>query len=169
MACALGACAGRGASDPIVGVSDKAPNTASRSAKDAGAPDGAASLPASYRTAFKKVNRQRFVSRGHAFDRFEVDVYANEAGEAALASRAREVPVGAIVVEEHHERMGEKRPGPVMMMEKRAKGFAPEHGDWRFVVVGAGGQLVSDGAAEQCAGCHDDAPMDGLFPPSGLE
>jgi hypothetical protein len=51
-----------------------------------------------------------------------------------------------------------------MVMEKRAKGYAPEHGDWRWTVVGAGGQLVKDGIVESCVGCHDDAPMDGMFP-----
>jgi len=51
-----------------------------------------------------------------------------------------------------------------MVMEKRAKGYAPDHGDWRWTVVGAGGQLVKDGIVESCVGCHDDAPMDGMFP-----
>ena len=50
-----------------------------------------------------------------------------------------------------------------MMMEKRAKGFAPEHGDWRYVGRRRGGQLVKDGVVESCAGCHDDAPHDGFF------
>ena len=44
------------------------------------------------------------------------------------------------------------------------KGFAPEHGDWRYTVVGSAGQLVKDGVVDSCAGCHDDAPTDGLFP-----
>ncbi|MBX3231894.1 MAG: cytochrome P460 family protein [Labilithrix sp.] len=139
-----------------------------RTTADGGAPgpvDGAASLPASYRATFAKVNKARFVSTGHASGRWEVDVWANELAQKALAARSREVPVGAIVVQEHFERSSpERTPGPVMVMEKRAPGFAKEHGDWRWAVVGSQGQLVQDGVIESCAGCHDDAPMDGLFP-----
>ncbi len=69
-----------------------------------------------------------------------------------------------MLVEEHFEKSGSGGPGPVMVMEKRAKGFSPEHGDWRYTVVGSAGQLVKDGVVDSCAGCHDDAPTDGLFP-----
>jgi hypothetical protein len=109
------------------------------------------------------MNKARFVSQGHAAGRWEVDVYANEAAQKALATRAREVPAGAVVVEEHFERT-DKAAGPVMVMEKKEKGYATEHGDWRWAVVGSQGQLVKDGVVDACAGCHDDAPMDGLFP-----
>jgi hypothetical protein len=50
-----------------------------------------------------------------------------------------------------------------MMMEKRAPGFDPPHGDWRYVVVGAHGDVVKDGVVESCAGCHGDAPRDHVF------
>jgi hypothetical protein len=126
--------------------------------------DGAGALPSAYRTTFAKVNRARFVSHGHASGRWEVDVWANEPAQKALASRAREAPVGAIVVEEHFEAVGTRAAGPIMVLEKRPPGYAKEHGDWRFVVVGSQGQLVNEGAIEPCAGCHDDAPADGLFP-----
>ena len=112
----------------------------------------------------KTGHKARFVSAGHAPGRWDVDLYANEPAQKALASRSRDVPVGAMVVEEHYEKSGAGGAGPVMVMEKRAKGFAPDHGDWRYTVVGASGQLVKDGVVESCAGCHDDAPMDGLFP-----
>lgn len=167
-AAALVACGGAGGGR-AVGVSERAPGgSASRDggagAGEAPALSGAELLPPGYRTAFAKVNRARLVSLGHAGGRWEVDVYANEAAAAALAARSRDVPVGAIVVEEHFERADGKPPGPVMMMEKREKGYAPRHGDWRFVVVGANGRGVKDGPVESCASCHDDAPMDGLFP-----
>jgi hypothetical protein len=125
---------------------------------------GAASLPAGYRTSFARVNKARIVSNGHAAGRWEVDVYANEAAAKALSARARDVPVGAIVVEEHYERTEGRPAGPVMVMEKKEKGFAPDHGDWRWVVIGASGALVKDGVVESCAACHDASPMDGLFP-----
>lgn len=165
----LVACLGRGGSEPAVGVSTKAPG--GRNPSDGGvetAVDGAASLPESYKTKFTKVNKARMVSQGHAAGRWEVDVWANDVAAKAIAEKSRSVPVGAIVVEEHFERSsasaGDKPRGPVMVMEKRAPGFSKEHGDWRWAVVGSQGQLVKDGTIESCAGCHDDAPMDGLFP-----
>lgn len=148
-----------------MGVSDRtAASSSGKHVRDAGMRDGAGSLPAGYRTTFAKVNKARFVSQGHAAGRWNVDVWANEAARTALATRAREVPVGAAIVEEHFERGEGSAAGPIMVMEKREKGYAPDHGDWRYVVVGSAGQLVRDGVVDQCAGCHDDAPMDGLFP-----
>jgi hypothetical protein len=161
----LVACAGGRGSGAAVGLSDKPAGGAT--VRDGGGPafvDGAGALPAGYRETFTKLNKARFVSQGHAAGRWEVDVWANEIAAKAMAERAREVPVGAVVVEEHWERFEGKTPGPVMLMEKRPAGFAPEHGDWRWAVVGSRGQLVQDGVIDSCAGCHDDAPMDGLFP-----
>ena len=155
---------GSGGSGTPIGASDRPPAGAgTKDIKDAGFVDGAGSLPVGYRTTFAKVNKARFVSQGHGFTRWEVDVYANEAAQKALASRSREVPPGAVVVEEHFEKT-DKAAGPVMVMEKKEKGYASEHGDWRWATVGSQGQLVNDGVVESCAGCHDDAPMDGLFP-----
>jgi hypothetical protein len=162
----LVACFGRGAGDrPAIGESDKAPG--GRNPGDGGAGgmiDGAAALPSEYKTKFTKVNHQRMVSQGHATGRWEVDIYANEAAQKALAEKSHAVPIGAIVVEEHFERSGDRGKGPVMVMEKRSPGFSKDHGDWRWAVVGSQGQLVQDGTIDSCAGCHDDAPMDGLFP-----
>lgn len=106
------------------------------------------------------MNRARFVSKGHAAGRYEVDIYADDSAKAGYAAANGELPVGARLIKEHFE--GAK-PGPIMMMEKRAKGFDPEHGDWRYVIVSSTGQLVKDGKAESCAGCHDDAPHDHVF------
>jgi hypothetical protein len=156
-----------GASRPeaLPGVSDRPAGRAiAPRSRDGGTIDGVSALPSDYRTTFTKVNKSRFVSLGHAAGRWDVDVYANEPARVALAARAREVPVGAIIVQEHFEKSDAGSRGPVMVMEKRAKGYAPEHGDWRWTVVGAGGQLVKDGIVESCVGCHDDAPMDGMFP-----
>ena len=148
----------------IVGVMLSSTNTpASGGTADGGVREGASALPAGYRTTFKKLNADRFLSRGHASGRWEVDVYANDSAVKALETRARDVPAGAIVVEEHFERT-DRAVGPIMVMEKRAPGFAKDHGDWRWAVVGSQGQLVKDGVIDSCAGCHDDAPMDGLFP-----
>jgi hypothetical protein len=163
-ACVAAACGAP--SGALVGSSDRpAGGAIPKGTRDGGAIDGAPALPADYRTSFTKVNKARFVSSGHASGRWDVEVYANEPALRALATRTREAPVGAIVVEEHFEKSSAgTQKGPVMVMEKRAKGFAPEHGDWRYTVVGAAGQLVKDGVVDSCAGCHDDAPADGFFP-----
>ncbi|HEY8079480.1 MAG TPA: cytochrome P460 family protein [Labilithrix sp.] len=152
---------------PAVGTSDRTPGgaaTSSSAAADGGTLSGAGALPAGYRTSFTKVNKARLISTGHASGRWEVDVYANEAAAKALASRAKDVPVGAIVVEEHYEHVEGRPAGPVMIMEKREKGFSADHGDWRYAVIGSTGALVKDGAVDSCAACHDASPMDGLFP-----
>jgi hypothetical protein len=156
---------GAPARDPV-GTSDRAAprGSASPASVDGGTVNGAASLPAGYRTSFTRVNKSRIVSVGHASGRWEVDVYANEAAAKALASRTRDVPVGAIVVEEHFERAEGRPAGPVMIMEKKDKGYAPDHGDWRWAVIGSSGALVKDGVVDTCASCHDASPMDGLFP-----
>jgi hypothetical protein len=108
------------------------------------------------------VSAARFFSRGHAGGRWDADVYANDAGAEAL--RAGTAAPGARLVEEHFER-ADGGAGPIMMMEKRAPGFDAEHGDWRYVAVGARGDVVKDGPIESCAGCHGDAPRDHLFEP----
>jgi hypothetical protein len=156
------ACGAQGSRSPV-GISDRpAGGSTTKEARDGGMRDAAGALPYDYRASFTKVNKSRFGSQGHAAGRWTVDVFANDVAHKALASRARDVPAGAVVVQEHYEQDG--RAGPVMLMEKRAKGYAPDHGDWRWVVVGSRGQLVEDGVVESCAGCHDEAPMDGLFP-----
>ena len=162
---ALALACGASSSGALAGVSDRpAGGAIAPGSRDAGPIDGASALPAEFRTRFGKVNKARFVSAGHAAGRWDVDIYANEPARAALVARSRDVPVGAIVVEEHFEKGGAGGNGPIMVMEKRAKGYAPDHGDWRWTVVGASGQLVKDGIVESCVGCHDDAPMDGMFP-----
>lgn len=157
-------CAGR-AAGPEIGTSDRPSGpVGSRKADDAGVRDAAAALPADYKTSFTKLTKSRFVSQGHASGRWDVDVYANDLAQKALASKSKDVPVGAIVVQEHFEKSGPSTaPGPVMLMEKKAKGFAPDHGDWRYAIIGSNGQLVKDGTIDSCAGCHDDAPADGFF------
>jgi hypothetical protein len=156
---AIGACAARRGAP--IGVSTGGGGPASAGSVESGAdaaPPPGNPLPG-WRASLSKVNGARFVSKGHAAGRWESDVLADEAGLAALKG-AGEVPVGARFVEEHFEH---DESGPVMMMEKRPPGFDPERGDWRYVVVGAGGEVVKDGVVESCAGCHGDAPRDHLF------
>ena len=160
-ALALAACGGQQAGGPV-GVSTSGPE-AHTPIKDAGTVPADAGIPADYATSYAKINAARFVSNGHAAGRWDVDVYANDAAKGPIADGRSEVPVGAKVIKVHYERAGAGGRGPLMMMEKREKGYAPEHGDWRYVVVTASGEVKKDGVIEGCAGCHDDAPHDRLF------
>jgi hypothetical protein len=145
-----------------VGASRSAPAGSTPSAGGVALPRAPSPLPDDYRKTFVKENRARFVSRGHAGGRYEADVFVSPDSQAAWASARSVVPVGAKLVEEHFER-GTGKPGPTYMMEKRAAGFDEPHGDWRYLVVGAGGETVKDGPIEACAGCHGDAPREHLF------
>ena len=166
-ACAsvLAACAG-GA--PMVGSSsngirDKGDGGASTSSDGGFA--RSASIPADFRETMTKLNHARFVSTGHAAGRFDVDVYANDAGASVFTSDHADVPIGARFVEEHFERAGATagKTAAIMMIEKRDPTFDPPHGNWSYVVLGSSGELVKEGALESCAGCHGDAPHDHLF------
>jgi hypothetical protein len=152
-------------SKTVVGVSS-APTTAP-AGEDAGAPltpTAATPIPADFRTTFVRVNAAPVVSHGHAGGRYTVNVYVNRAGEAAYRADRGEVPEGTQLIKEHFEAAGETaRPGPVMMMEKRPRGFDVQHGNWRYVVVDSAGANVAEGAIEGCAGCHDDAAHDHIF------
>jgi len=104
----------------------------------------------------------RFLSKGHAGGRWDAEVYADAKGAAAIGVERGAAPEGARLVEEHFER-NDGGAGPIMMMEKRAPGFDTPGGDWRYVAVGARGDVVKDGIVESCAGCHGDAPVDHVF------
>jgi hypothetical protein len=132
---------------------------------DAGAATvvGVSPIPSDFRTSMSRASGARFLSKGHAGGRWDADVYANRAGVDALGVERGPIAVGAVYVEEHFERGDAGLAGPIMMMEKRPPGFDPDHGDWRYVVVGAHGDLLKDGVVEGCAGCHGDAPRDHVF------
>jgi hypothetical protein len=148
--------------DGLVGVSNGAKSERAL-VKDAGAIPADAGIPADYETTFAKMSAARIVSSGHASGRWDVDVLANDVAKEPLATGHGAVAVGAKVIAIHYERAGGGGRGPLMMMEKREKGYDPEHGDWRYVVVASSGEVVKDGPIESCAGCHDDAPHDHLF------
>jgi hypothetical protein len=134
-----------------VGSSHGAPVAAR--ALDAGAPDGPARayLPPDFR-AWPRVNRARFLSLGHAGGRYDADVFASEPDGGG----------GERFVEEMFER-GTTRPGPTYMMERLAPSADADTPPWRYVVVGPHGELVKEGPIESCAGCHREAPHDGVF------
>lgn len=158
-AAALAACA-QGAASPV-GVSDHDHGRAV--ARDGGG-DAAAprvDLP-DYRATFRKVTDAPIATTGHAPGAWQLEAWANDAGFAALSERT--AAVGAFLVVEQRPIGRPSDPPVVMALEKRPAGYAPEHGDVRYVVVDRRGQLVSDGSTEGCWGCHDDAPLDRVFP-----
>jgi hypothetical protein len=146
-----------------VGTSNAPRSTGPLASLPDAAPAGPPRIPADFRERLTKMNRARFVSKGHAAGRWEVDVYANEAGAKALRDPRTEVPEGAVFVEEHVERAPESHQGPLMMLEKMSAGFDAAHHDWRYVVLGANGDLEGDGSLDGCTRCHDSAPHDHLF------
>lgn len=148
--------------DAMVGTSD--PRVGPRPV-DAGVEAGPSVSPelASYKTTMQKLTAARVPSVGHASGRWDIDVWCNESGCDAL-TKGVAPKEGAAFAVEHTERAATPIPGPVYFMEKKAPGYAPTHGDFRYVVVGARGGLVFDGPGGMCAECHDEAPRERLFP-----
>jgi len=148
-----------------IGTSSGGGPASATSIADAGAAMGTpvvSPIPSDFRTSMSRANATRFVSKGHAGGRWEADVYGTPSAPSTLRVDRGAAPVGTRFVEEHFER-GDAGAGPLFMMEKRAAGFDPTRGDWRYVAVGASGEVAGDGAIESCAGCHGDAPHDHLF------
>jgi hypothetical protein len=99
-------------------------------------------------------------SLGHA-DRFEAVVWANDVARAAWDAAPAPMPDGSMLVEETFERASQGgRALGLLVMEKR-------NGAWRFVAVGADGEVVDDARVSACASCHREAPRDSVFPLGG--
>ena len=114
-----------------------------------------------------------------------VHVYVNEIGADAYLAAA-DIPVGTIVVKTSVQSVDERPsdiPGPIFVMEKRAKGYAPEHDDWWYAIHWAspppaeaakfGGPVYWRGRSPRvayCWRCHDDYAnsLGGLIPSSLL-
>lgn len=175
---AVAACgtAGCGGSDhPVVTAGPGA-----RSADEAAF--GPLEVGANYRS-FRKVSAEPFLSLDHG-NRW-VEVWVNEVGAQAYVDET-EIPVGTIVVKTSWVTVNKRRTdvaGPIFVMEKRAPGYAPEHGDWWFAIHWAnppaadarkyGGPVYWRGRSHKvdyCWECHDnyDRGLGGLVPSSLL-
>lgn len=165
------------------GSSPPAPATpATKAAPTAKAADaesvyGPLDVGANY-ASFERLTTTPFLSQAHG-SRW-VDVYVNAIGaKAYLAST--EIPVGTIVVKTSWIDQGGKpstTAGPIFVMEKRAPGYSPEHGDWYYAIHWAtapakfGGPMFWRGHSPKVAycneGCHDyyDRGLGGLVPSS---
>lgn len=130
---------------------------------DAAAAYGPLTVGADWST-YAKVNRAPFPSPTHG-DRM-VDVYVTPAALAAYKNADAEISVGTILVKTSKQKDGGE--GPIFVMEKRAPGFAPDHGDWYFAMHWAepteawkkklGGPVYwrsPSPRVEYCSDCHD--------------
>lgn len=118
---------------------------------------------------YRKLTDRPFQSLDHG-SRW-VDVYVNELGADAYLSGAP-VPVGTVVVKtswENDHDAPSSVPGPLFVMEKRAKGYWPARDDWYFAIrweappatelAKLGGPIYWRGKsprAAYCWECHDN-------------
>jgi hypothetical protein len=113
--------------------------------------------------SYARVNTAAFPSETHGGRM--VDVYVNAVGLEAFKPGAR-TPVGSIVVKPSREADG--RTGPLFVMQKRAAGYRPEHGNWYFAIHWAdppprwkqvlGGPIywrTPSTKTDYCSDCHD--------------
>jgi hypothetical protein len=169
------ACGGGGkpAADPAAAGAE----TASAGPQDEYAP---LDIGADYAT-YTRVNKAPYESPTHG-KRF-VEVYVNQVGLAAYQSAA-EFPTGTIVVKTSWETVDGKPtdvPGPIFVMEKRAKGFAPEHQDWWYGLhwekvpaswvarMGGKDQVYWRSPSKKvdyCWGCHENYDRNMGLPPA---
>ena len=128
---------------------------------------------------YRKLTPEPFLSAVHG-NRL-VNVYASPDAAAAYLSGG-EIPVNGVIVKDSFDNQAGKpgAPGPVFVMQKRAPGYAPEHGDWYYGMYWASptGKLAGkplavqgkDAGVTYCIECHDsyDRGLGGLVPSSQL-
>lgn len=125
--------------------------------------------------SYTKLTPEPFLSKVHGNRLVNVYVTPN-AAQAYLSGSP--MPVNAIVVKDSFANVnGKPGPaGPLFVMQKRAPGYAPDHGDWYYGLYWAqpnGKVLVAQGQQEgvgYCISCHDsyDRQLGGLVPTSQL-
>ena len=106
-----------------------------------------------------------------------VDTWVNATGAAVYLDDDAEIPVGTIVVKTSTDVSGAA--GPLFVMEKRAAGFDPDHGDWYYAMHWAepppswqkklGGPVYWRTPSKKvgyCSDCHDgfDRSLGGVPP-----
>jgi hypothetical protein len=173
------ACFGCGGSTPPAGSSAKAPAAGAGPSEDVFGP---LEVGADYES-YRRLTGEPFRSLDHG-NRW-VHVYVNAVGADAYLAGG-EIPVGTVVVKtsvQNVEGRPSDIPGPIFVMEKRAKGYAPEHDDWWYAIHWAspppedaakfGGPIYWRGRSPRvayCWRCHDDYAnsLGGLVPSSLL-
>ena len=85
-----------------------------------------------------------------------ITVYVNRTGQKAMMDfKTKSYPEGTVIVKEKLAKKDDKKPELVTVMVKRPKGFAPENGDWEFLVADASGKITARGKeTKHCGTCH---------------
>jgi len=138
------------ARSPLAGASDawkKSADTKQTSAPAAPAWESYAEVK-----QWPALNAAPFISHGHQPEQ-SVDVHVNpESRELYQALVPDSVfPDGSVLAELPR--------GP----DGRGYGMRKVDGAWRFFELNGDGGLISSGALSLCAGCHAQAPADGVF------
>ncbi len=83
-------------------------------------------------------------------------VFVNDLGKDRLLGVTKgEFPVGSILVKEKHDQNDALSSELLTVMVKHEKGFAPEVGDWEFLVLeGMAKAIVERGQMKTCVDCH---------------
>jgi hypothetical protein len=132
---------------------------------DDGSTYGPLELGADY-ASWVKMNTSPVLSETHG-GRL-VDTYVNAIGAAAYLDPDAAVPVGTVIVKTSMEASGDVA-GPIFVMDKRAPGFDPDHGDWGYAIHWAapparwakklGGPIYWRSPSHRvgyCVECHDN-------------
>ena len=77
--------------------------------------------------------------------------YLNAAALDGFLSKEGSMPDGAIIVKENYTAEGEFQANTVMY---KKLGYNPEHNDWFWLKVLAGGTVEEEGRVEGCQMCH---------------
>ena len=120
---------------------------------------------------WQRFNTAPYISDQHGA-RF-VNVYINDnPGDFFTASDAQPMPVGSVVIKDSISAVesGGVSRGPLFVMEKMPAGFAPDFGDWRYIMIMPNGKLFGmtggegNRAVAFCGECHlQVAEQDHLF------
>jgi hypothetical protein len=136
----------------LPGASD-AWETAAEPAADRAAPPAAVSALYAEAQAWPAANSEAFTSRGHQPER-QVDVRVNDIARASYAELVTDTvfPEGSVLAEVPHA--GSVGDSYAMLKDGRR---------WNYFVFDSRGAVTATGSLEQCAGCHAQAPADGIF------
>ena len=167
---ALAACGGR-ANRPTEPMDKQLTSmmTSMEMPMDDGATFGPLEVGADY-ASYVKMNTAPVASETHG-GRL-VDTYVNAVGAGAYLDPDAAIPVGTVIVKTSMEvRAGQVtgEAGPIFVMEKRAAGFDPDHGDWAYAIHWAapperwaatlGGPIYWRSPSHKvgyCVECHDN-------------
>ena len=106
---------------------------------------------------YTKTNATAFKSKAH---KAMVHNWVNQAGLEAFQSGKGNYPVGSVIAKEGWKK---NKLATVFLMEKRAKGYDADGGDWWYGTVTAKGKVKNAGKVSSCAGCHVDAGNDYVY------